>query len=69
MFQWKADSGTYLTTVEIDIARLEHGSVIHLVEYGYEDNQVGMQDFANRVSGWAQVLTLMKFYLEHGITY
>ena len=69
VFQWKADSGTYYTTVEIDIDRVDSGSVIHLVEYGYEDNQVGMKDFLNRVSGWAEVLTLMKFYLEHGVTY
>ena len=29
----------------------------------------GRQDLLNRVSGWAQVLTLMKFYLEHGVQY
>ena len=69
VFQWKADSGLYLTTVEIDIAPVNDGTVIHLIEYGYEDNQTGMHDFLNRVSGWAQALTLMKFYLEHGVTY
>jgi uncharacterized protein YndB with AHSA1/START domain len=68
-FQWKADSGLYMTTVEIDFAPVNQGTAVHLVEYGYEDSPAGTQDFLNRVSGWAQVLTLMKFYVEHGVTY
>lgn len=69
VFRWKADSGRYDTTVEIDIAAHEEGSVIKLIEHGYEDGPVGTQDLMNRQAGWAQALTLMKFYLEHGVTY
>jgi uncharacterized protein YndB with AHSA1/START domain len=69
VFQWKADSGLYMTTVEIDFTPVNSGTAVHLVEYGYEDSPVGTQDFLNRVSGWAQALTLMKFYVEHGVTY
>ncbi len=69
VFQWKADSGLYLTTVEIDFDAVEMGTVIRLTESGYEDSPVGVQDFLNRVSGWAEALTLMKFYVEHGVTY
>ncbi len=58
-----------IATVEIDFAPVNHGTAVHLVEYGYEDSPAGTQDFLNRVSGWAQVLTLMKFYVEHGVTY
>jgi hypothetical protein len=29
----------------------------------------GKQDLLNRVVGWAEVLTLLKFYIEHGVTY
>jgi uncharacterized protein YndB with AHSA1/START domain len=68
-FQWKADSGLYMTTVEIDLAPVNQGTAVHLVEYGYEDSPAGTQDFLDRVSGWAQALTLMKFYVEHGVTY
>ena len=68
-FRWKADSGSYLTTVEIDFERINRGTVVRLVEYGYEDTPAGTQDFLNRVSGWAQALTMMKFYVEHGVTY
>jgi len=69
VFQWRADSGSYDTTVEIDFEKVAEGTIVHLVETGYEDTAAGMQDLLNRVSGWAQVLTLMKFYLEHGVKY
>lgn len=69
VFQWKADSGSYHTTVEISFEPVEEGTIVRLIEYGYEETSAGMQDLLNRVSGWAQVLTLMKFYLEHGVGY
>lgn len=69
VFQWRADSGLYDTTVEIDFERHEEGTMVRLVEYGYEDSPTGMQDLLNRATGWGCVLTLMKFYLEHGVTY
>jgi uncharacterized protein YndB with AHSA1/START domain len=69
VFQWRADSGTYDSKVEIEIKPVEGGTVLRLVETGYEDTPAGMQDLLNRVSGWAEVLTLMKFYLEHGLKY
>lgn len=69
VFQWKADSGLYDTTVEINFESVNEGTVVHLIEYGYEDSPIGMQDFLNRVSGWAEALTLMKFFVEHGLRY
>lgn len=69
VFQWKADSGTYSTTVEIDFEPVPAGTIVKLVEHGYQATPEGRQDLLNRVSGWAQVLTLMKFYLEHGVQY
>lgn len=69
VFRWPVDSGGYETTVEIDFTAHEDGTTLRLVEQGYEDNPTGMQDFLNRVEGWAHVLTLMKFYVEHGVTY
>ncbi len=69
VFQWKADSGKYLTTVEITFSAVDQGTIVRLIEYGYEDSPEGTRDFLNRVSGWAEALTLMKFYVEHGKTY
>ena len=68
-FQWEADSRGYFTTVEIDFNPAEGGTLVHLIEYGYEDTPTGLQDLLNRVSGWAAVLTQMKYYLEHGVKY
>lgn len=69
VFQWTADSGGYDTTVEMDFEPHEQGTMVRLIEYGYEDSPTGMQDLLNRATGWGCVLTLMKFYLEHGVTY
>jgi len=69
VFQWEADSREYFTTVEIDFKPVEEGILVHLIEYGYKDTPSGLQDLLNRVSGWAEVLTQMKYYLEHGVKY
>ncbi len=68
-FRWRVDSGGYETAVEIDLKPKEEGTFVRLVEHGYEDDDTGTQDMLNRASGWAQALTLMKFYVEHGVTY
>jgi len=68
-FRWPVDSGGYMTTVTIDIEPHERGSVVRLVEGVYDEGDVGVQDMLNRASGWAQALTLMKFWVEHGVTY
>jgi uncharacterized protein YndB with AHSA1/START domain len=68
-FQWEADSRDYSTPVEIDFDMVEEGTLVHLTEFGYEDTPTGMQDLLNRVSGWAAVLTQLKYYLEHGVRY
>jgi uncharacterized protein YndB with AHSA1/START domain len=68
-FRWPVDSGGYMTTVVVDFEPNPDGTVVRLVEGIYEDGDVGTQDMMNRASGWAQALTLMKFWVEHGVTY
>lgn len=68
-YRWKVDSGGYETTVEIDFVPRDGGTLVQLVEHGYEDSSQGMQDLLNRATGWGCVLTLMKFHLEHGVRY
>jgi uncharacterized protein YndB with AHSA1/START domain len=68
-FRWPVDSGGYMTTVVVDFETHPDGTVVRLVEGIYEDGEVGTQDMMNRASGWAQALTLMKFWVEHGVTY
>ena len=69
IFKWPVDSGGYMTTVRIDIEPHEVGSLVRLVEGVYEPGATGTQDMLNRAGGWAQALTMMKFYVEHGVTY
>ena len=69
IFQWKTDDRRRLTTVEIKIVQVEKGTLIHLTEYGFKNYLGFIQQMLNRASGWAQALTLMKFYVEHGVTY
>ena len=68
-FRWPVDSGGYQTTVTIDFQDHDDGCVVRLREGIYDDDDVGTQDMLNRATGWAQALTLMKFWVEHGATY
>jgi uncharacterized protein YndB with AHSA1/START domain len=68
VFRWPVDSGGYMTTVTITIEASVEGAIVRLVEGVYEEGDVGNQDMMNRASGWAQALTLMKFWVEHGVT-
>jgi uncharacterized protein YndB with AHSA1/START domain len=67
VFQWKADTDAYLTTVAIDFEPTADGTRVSLSEYGYEDTPTGLKDMLARATGWAEELTLMKFHLEHGL--
>lgn len=69
VFRWLVDSGGYESTVEVDFKQTPKGTLVQLVEHGYQDGPDCLQDMLNRASGWAQALTLMKFFVEHGVTY
>ncbi|MGH9833014.1 MAG: SRPBCC family protein [Blastocatellia bacterium] len=69
VFQWQVDTDSYNTTVEIDFEPVEEGTIVRLVEYSYEDSPTGLKDMLARASGWGEALTLMKFYVEHGVRY
>ncbi|MGE0884109.1 MAG: SRPBCC domain-containing protein [Blastocatellales bacterium] len=69
VYKWKVDTDDYLTTVEIDFERVKDGTIVRLVEYSYEDTPTGLKDMLARATGWGEVLTLLKFYVEHGVTY
>jgi uncharacterized protein YndB with AHSA1/START domain len=66
VFQWWQD---HLTTVEMDFEAAEDGTVVKLKEYGYEDTEEGHRRCLECATGWGEALTLLKFYVEHGITY
>ena len=69
VFQWHPDDNTYATTVEIDIQPAPDGAIVRIKESGYQDTPGGREAFANCAAGWGEALTLLKFYLEHGLRY
>lgn len=69
VFQWHPDDESYATTVEIDLERAPEGTILRLKEYGFQDTPTGREAFVNCATGWGEALTLLKFYLEHGVSY
>jgi uncharacterized protein YndB with AHSA1/START domain len=66
-FQWQKDLGG--TTVEVDFEEHPDGTVVRLREHGYPDTAEGWTGFSTCSTGWGEALTLLKFYVEHGIRY
>ena len=69
VFQWHPDTPDYATTVEINIASAEDGTIVRLREYGFADSESALDAMLNCAAGWGEALTLLKFYLEHGAHY
>ncbi len=68
VFDW--DSGdAERTTVEIDFQPCDEGTIVRLREHGYQDTPEGRRALVNCAAGWGEALTLVKFYLEHGLRY
>jgi uncharacterized protein YndB with AHSA1/START domain len=69
VFQWSADNPSYASTIEITFEEVEEGTVVRLREYGYHDTPSGRGALLECAAGWGEALTLMKYYVEHGIIY
>jgi uncharacterized protein YndB with AHSA1/START domain len=69
VFQWFPDGPPYPTTVEVDFERVPQGTIIRLREHGYRDTPSGRRACLDCAAGWGEALTLLKFYVEHGIHY
>jgi uncharacterized protein YndB with AHSA1/START domain len=69
VFQWHPDGKAYATTVEIDFEPSDEGTVVRLTERGYRDTPSGRKAILNCATGWGEALTLLKFYVEHGLAY
>ena len=65
IFQWNKP----LTAVDITFESYEQGTVVKLREYGYPNTPQGRRDLLEYACGWGEAITLLKFYVEHGIVY
>ena len=67
-FQW-SPLREHPTRVMIVITPMDDGSVVTLRESGYPDTELARQVMVGCATGWGEALTLLKFYVEHGIRY
>lgn len=66
VFQW---GSKYLTTIMIDLIEEHGGTTVRLIECGYRNTPESRAMMLECAAGWGEALTLLKFYIEHGITY
>lgn len=63
VFIWQPDE--HPTTVSINLSTRGEGTIVQLQDSGYTTPEV----FMYCAAGWGEALTLLKFYLEHNLTY
>jgi uncharacterized protein YndB with AHSA1/START domain len=67
VFQWTPGDTT--TTVAFDLEPRGSGTVVRVSETGHTTSQRDLEALAECAAGWGEALTLLKMYLEHGLTY
>ncbi len=67
VFKWWED---HYTTVSIHFQKLSDSETLVLLsEEGYEDNEEGWRRCLECATGWGEAITLLKIFVEHGISY
>jgi len=69
VFNWHPDSSEYATNVEITFEPYKDGTIMRVAESGFHDTERGRRAMIGCATGWGEALTLLKFYVEHGIIY
>jgi len=67
VFQWGSEENA--TTITIELTEADDGTVLTLHEEGYRDTPDSLAMMLECASGWGEAVTLLKFYIEHGIVY
>jgi uncharacterized protein YndB with AHSA1/START domain len=65
-FNWWYDKPT---VVDISLLSQDGFTVIEVNETGYENSEEGIERLIDCSTGWGEALTLLKFYIEHKVTY
>jgi uncharacterized protein YndB with AHSA1/START domain len=66
-FQWNPCSKT--TTVDILLTPAGSGTQVLLTESGYSRSDRDLKSLIDCATGWGEAMTLLKFFLENGVTY
>ncbi len=69
VFQWHPDDESYATLVKLTFEPHEDGTIMRVVESGFQDTPQGLRAMIGCATGWGEALTLLKFYVEHNIVY
>ena len=67
VFEWGSPGKETVARLEIELKY--DGSVLTLTEDGYPDTEEGLKYLIECSAHWGELLALIKFYIEHGITY
>jgi uncharacterized protein YndB with AHSA1/START domain len=65
VFQW----GRHPTKITMELTPQYGGTIVHLTEQGYRNTPEGRRGMLECACGWGEALTLLKFYIEHGVVY
>ncbi|MFH1685917.1 MAG: SRPBCC domain-containing protein [bacterium] len=68
-FRWYPIEPEQPTIIRFDLTDEFGGTVVTLTESGYTDSGQSKKMILECSSGWGEALTLLKFYLEHGVVY
>jgi uncharacterized protein YndB with AHSA1/START domain len=68
-FDWNFFLTGSPTTVEISLTPRAESTLIEIIQTGFPKNESGLQMFGQCSMGWAEAMTLLKVYAEHGINY
>lgn len=66
VFQWGVK---YRSTITFDLTEEHGGTTVRLTDRGHPDTPEGRARILECAAGWGEALTLLKFYIEHGIVY
>jgi uncharacterized protein YndB with AHSA1/START domain len=68
-FKWYPVGKEYPTLITFTLTQKHGGTVVEVTEKGYPDTSKGRQMILECACGWAEAVTLLKFYLEKGVVY
>src|SRR5689334_5897111 len=73
-FQWT--TGEHPTTVDLRLSRRGPGTIVEVTESGHTQADLvpvggvtAAARYALNAAGWGSALEMLKYYLEHGVTY
>jgi len=67
-FDWNHFLPEGPTTVELILTPRPGDTVLEVIQTGFHDTPSGLAMLSQCAAGWGEALTLLKFYVEHGIS-